>query len=263
MLQSQLLQKLREIAPPDNGMRDDLYGIQFGTTLKNPVIHTIVICLDPTKAVIKEAIKLKSHFIISHHGLTHNGLLYLNDLYVERISLLAANQISLFVMHTAFDAATEGISEVYAKMAGLNMTGNFYFNDGPKKKPIGRIGTPFRENLTLKSVAENLKRHLNLDRIRILGDMNTPIKRAAVVAGKGLRVDLIPEILQQECDTFITGEITYPEMIAARELGLNIIETSHYKSEKIGMENLCKMLTTTFPRDEFIFVESDEPMQTL
>lgn len=260
MLQSLLLQVLKEIAPAENGLRDDLYGIQYGTLLNDPVVHRVIICLDPTKQVIKEAIRQKAHFIIAHHGLTHHPVMYLNDLIIDKINLLASNQITLFVMHTAWDAAPEGISETYAKIAGFNIIGNFNFNDGGKRKPIGRIGVPFRENMTLKSIAENLKRHLNLDRVRILGDPNFIVKKAAIVGGKGLKTDLIPDVIAAGCDTFVTGEYTYPEMLAARDLGLNLIETSHYKSEKIGMEVLQKILSLKFPRDEFIFVESEEPM---
>lgn len=263
MLLSQLILKLNEIAPPENGLRDDLYGLQYGNELNDPSLHTIIICLDPTKTVIKEAIKMKARLIIAHHGLTHRPVLYFNDLLVDRLTMLASNQIMLFVMHTAWDAAPEGISETYAKVAGLNLDGNYYFQDGGKRKPIGRIGRPFREGMTLQQIGENLKRHLGLERVRILGDFNHEVKKAAVVGGKGLRSEEIPEIMMDGCDTFITGEVNLPEMIAARELGLNIIETSHYKSEKIGMENLQRILATKFPRDEFIFIESEEPMKIL
>jgi GTP cyclohydrolase I len=263
MLLSQLLQKLKEIAPPENGLRDDVYGLQFGNTLNDPSLHKIIICLDPTKKVIKEAIKLKARMIIAHHGLTHHPILYFNDLLMDRISLLSSQQIMLFVIHTAWDAATEGVSETFCKVAGIKVEGNFYVQDNGKRKSIGRMGTPFQSGMTLQLIAENLKRHLKLDRVRILGSPSHIVQKAAVIGGKGLRVDEIPEVLSLGCDTFITGEVTYPEMIAARELGLNLIETTHYKSEKIGMETLQKLLAMRFPRDEIIFVESDEPMQSV
>jgi dinuclear metal center YbgI/SA1388 family protein len=263
MLLSQLIQKLKEIAPPENGFKDDIYGLQYGNEINDCSLHTVVVCLDPTKAVIKEAIKLKARMIISHHGLTHQKILYFKDLLVDRLSLLSTNQIALFVMHTAWDAAPEGISETFAKVAGLTIEGNYYFEDGGKRKPIGRIGRPFRDGMTIQQIGENLKRHLCLERVRILGDFNHIVKKAAVVGGKGLKPEEIPDIIQAGCDTFITGEVNLPEMIAARELGLNIIETSHYKSEKIGMESLQRILTTKFPRNEFIFLESEEPMKIL
>ncbi len=47
--------------------------------------------------------------------------------------------------------------------------------------------------------------------------------------------------------------------MAAQHLGLNLIGTSHYASEKIGMERLQQLLAVSFARDEFVFVESGDP----
>lgn len=263
MLLSQLIQKLKHLVPSENGLSDDLYGLQFGSLLTDPVLHKIILCVDPSKNIIRETIKLKSHFIISHHGITWSKTLYFNDLLLDALSLLASNQIMIFVAHTALDAASEGISECYAKAAGFNVVGNFYVTDVGKRKPIGRIGIPLRENISVRNIAENLKRFLNLPRIRILGNPNAIIKKAVIIAGNGLRAEYITEILSLGCDTFVSGEFGHYEVVAARDLGLNLIESSHFKSEKIGMENLQRILSLTFPRDEFLYIDSEEPMIVL
>lgn len=262
MLFSQLYEKLIKIVPPENGLRDDLYGMQFGSILNSGDfdLSRVILCVDPTKHVISEAIKQKISLIISHHGLTHQSFLNINDLMLDQVKLLAINNIRLFIMHTALDAAMEGISESYAKFAGINVENNFYFRDKGEKKPIGRIGTPFRANLTLKDIAESLKRNLQLPYVRIVGNPGNIVKKAAVVGGKGFKTELITDILNAGCDTFITGEVTHVDMLAAKALGLNIIESTHYSSEKIGVMRLQQILALTFPRDEFIFVESGEPM---
>jgi dinuclear metal center YbgI/SA1388 family protein len=261
MLFSLLLKKLAEISPPENGLQKDLFGVQYGSIVKDMNLHKIVICLDPTKEVIVEAAKLNSHLIISHHGLTHRPVLNFNDEIVNRINLLAMNQISLFVMHTAWDAAPEGISEVLTKYAGLKIVDNFYFDDRGRKKPIGRIGVPLQENTTVKSIGESLKRHLKLDGYQIGGNPDAIVKRAAVAGGHGLGVGMGADVLKAGCDTYISGEFKYPEYLMAAELGFNLIATSHYKSEKIGMENLQKILSLEFPRDEFVFIETEDPVK--
>jgi len=256
-----LFQKIKELAPSENGLSDDLYGLQFGSVLNSEDfnLHKVIVCLDPTKQVILEAIKQKIHLIISHHGLTHRPLLYWNDLVLDQIKLLASNNIRLFVMHTAWDAAQEGVSETYAKIAGLNIEGPYYWHEKGERKPLGRIGVPFREGTTLGEMADSLKRHLQLTSVHIVGDPDKVINRAVVVGGKGFKADSITDVLNQGADTYITGEFTYADAVAAQHLGLNLIGTSHYASEKIGMERLQQLLAVSFARDEFIFVESGDP----
>ncbi len=256
-----LNEKLRtEIAPPESGMSGDLYGLQFGSELEDKSLRKIIICLDPTRDVILEAIKQNVHLIISHHGLEHQPFLTINDRIIERIKLLSGNNIDLFVMHTAWDAAPGGISEILTKRSGLKVVDNFYFNDKGKKKAIGRIGEPLMGNMTVDGVVKNLKRHLQLDTIRILGNLEEKVLRAAVVGGKGFNPDKIIQAKKLGCDTVIGGEFTHPEYLVAREIGMKIIESTHYLSEKIGMESLKLILMNTFQRDEFVFVESKDPI---
>mgnify|MGYP000949153197 CR=1 FL=1 len=228
MLYSQLYEKLtREIAPCENGLSDDIYGLQFGSLLKDHNLHTIVICLDPTKDVIIQAIKLKAHLIISHHGLTHHPIQYFNDTVLDQISLLSMNQMSLFVMHTAWDASPGGISETLTRISGLEIEDNLYFNDKGRKKPIGRIGRPIQEKTSVKQIATSLKRHLNLEAVQIGGNPDAIVKKAAIVGGKGLSSDKILDIIAAGCDTFISGEFTYPEYLSCKSLGLNLIGAGH------------------------------------
>ena len=250
-----------EIAPPENGWKKDVYGLQVGNLLKDKSLRKIIVCLDPTKSVIMEAIKQKAHLIISHHGLTHQPLLYFNDEVIDRIALLTRTGISLFVVHTAWDAAPGGVSETLAKIAGMDVVNMLNMDDHGHDKPIGRIGVPFREGITVKETALALKRHLQLESVQIGGNLDAIIKKAAIVGGKGLRDDWIRSVLKKGCDTYITGEYTYPEYLMARTLGLNLIATSHYKSEKIGMKSLQMILALKFPRDEFIFFETGDPIQ--
>ncbi len=253
--------KLRnEIAPPEMGMSGDIYGLQFGSTLEDKSLRKIIVCLDPVKKVIMEAIKQESHLIISHHGLIHRKTKYFNEDILDRLKLLGSNNINLFVMHTAWDAAPGGISETYLKQASLEMEGNFYFKDKHQAKAIGRVARPLVENTTIEGIGKNLKKNLNLDHIRILGPKTHAPKKIAVVGGKGFTQDTILRAKREGCDTILTGELNHPEYLLARELGMQAIETTHYSSENPGMQNLTLLLATTFPRDEFLFVKSGEPI---
>ncbi len=260
MLYSLLHKKLLEIAPPDNGLAKDLYGIQFGQEINDINLHKIILCLDPTKNVINEAKKLKSHFIISHHGITHRSMLYFSDAIIDQIKLLSMNNISLFVMHTAWDAAPGGISETYAKLAGFEIIDNYYIMDNGKKKPIGRVGVPYNGTVEIWQIIETLKRNLHINYVQLCGNTKNLVKKAIIIGGGGIDSNDYVNIKKIGCDTIISGEFQYKDFLMARKLRLNLVATSHYKSEKFGMENLQKILSLEFPRDEFHFIESEDPV---
>ena len=261
MLFSMLEKKLQELAPVTQGLQGDLWGLQVGSRIRDFSCHKIVIALDPTVETIEYAIEIGAQLLITHHGLTHRSMKSFNDDFLTLATPLIENRLGLFVIHTAWDAAKGGISETLCRYAGLNISDSLFFDDHGRKKPIGRFAEPINTQQSLRIIAQNLKKNLNLDQIILLGNENTVPKKIGVVGGKGLEYDMIASLMEQGCDTFLTGEYSYPEFLTAQKMGLNLIGTSHYKSEKIGMESLAKILRLEFPRDEFLFYETPDPVQ--
>jgi dinuclear metal center YbgI/SA1388 family protein len=260
MLYSMLKAKLKKIAPPENGISDDLYGLQFGAESEDRNIRKIVVCLDPTKEIIIKAKKINAHLIISHHGITHKPILYFNEQIFNQIKLLALANVDLFVIHSAWDAAIGGVSESFAKSINLQIVDNFNYNDHGKEKPIGRIGTPLQEKTTLKTFLSNIRRHLHIKSLQYSGNLTSIVSRVAIIGGRGVNEEQVVNAHLHQCDTIITGEVTYPEWLLAKKLHLNLITTSHYISENPGMKNLAKLLSLAFPRDEITFFDSNNPI---
>ncbi|MHA1563658.1 MAG: Nif3-like dinuclear metal center hexameric protein [Promethearchaeota archaeon] len=251
-----LSKKIAELVPKKLGLSNDIYGLQFGNVLKDFNLHKIVICVDPTIKVILQTKKIKSYFIIAHHGLTHRSLLKFNEPILKQIKILSVNNISLFIIQSAWIAASGGISDTISEIAGIIITDSFFIDDFGKKKSFGRIGTPINENLTLDTLIQSLKRKLNIKYIQVCGKLNKKINKIAVVYGES---DLI-EILKNNCDTLISTDLVYSHFIFAQKLGLNVISVPHYVCDKISMEKLKLILSLEFPRDEFIFIDSDDPI---
>ncbi len=260
MLYSMLKEKLHELAPRENGFKDDIYGLQFGSILKDQNLHNIIISLECSKEVILEARKLKSHLIISHHGLISKPTIYFNDNICNEIKLLSMSNICLFVIHQPWHFAARGISDAYAKHAGINIEKTFYKTYNENYYPIGRIGVPFLENSTVDSMCNNLKRNLGLPSLQIAGNPKNKVTKVIVKGGTGIDTSHFLDIVSAGCNTIISGEFSYQEFVLANKLGLNLIATSHHASEKSGMENLQRILSLEFPRDNFIFVPTNDPV---
>lgn len=260
MLYSMLSKKIEELIPKELGFSNDIYGLQVGNQLKDINLHKIVLCVDPTIEVILQAKKTKSYFIIAHHGLTNRSLLKFNEPILKQIKLLSVNNISLFILQSAWIAASGGISDSISEIVGITNIDNLYIDDNDKKKPFGRIGFPINENLTLDSLIQSLKRKMNLTYIQVCGKLNRKINKIAVVCGIPLTESDLIEILKNNCDTLISTDLVYSHFIFAQKLGLNVISVPHYVCDKIAMEKLKLILSLEFPRDEFIFIDSDDPI---
>ncbi|WP_371801992.1 Nif3-like dinuclear metal center hexameric protein [Candidatus Lokiarchaeum ossiferum] len=260
MLFSMLKEKLEKLAPKNLEFSNETYGLQFGSIMEDQNLHNIAISLECDKEVIMKARKLKSHIIISHHGLTDQPMTYFNDGIYNEIKLLSLSDIKLFVIHHPWHNAKGGISDNLAKQAGLKIEGTFRISKNEGTYSLGRFGFPYQENTSVESICTTLKRNLRLSFIQIAGNPKTTVKKVLVKGGTGIESRHFIDIIRAGCNTIISGEFTYQEAQIAKKMDLNLIATSHYSSEKHGMENLQKILSLEFPRDNFYFIETAEPV---
>ncbi|KUG04743.1 hypothetical protein ASZ90_017882 [hydrocarbon metagenome] len=101
----------------------------------------------------------------------------------------------------------------------------------------GRLKAP----LKLKDLAGLVKQVLQLDGIKVAGDMDTEIKNAAVVSGAG--TSLIASVLKQNIDVLVTGDVKYHEAKEAASMGLSVIDAGHQGTEQIVSSHLCNLLS--------------------
>lgn len=81
----------------------------------------VMISLDATEAVIKEAKEKKCNLLISHHPIVFKGLKKINGKnYVERALVSAIkNDVALYAAHTNLDNVIEGVSGKMGSLLGL------------------------------------------------------------------------------------------------------------------------------------------------
>ncbi len=108
-----------------------------------------------------------------------------------------------------------------------------------KKEGIGRMGelpeaVPFRE------FAEMLRKKLQLDHIRLVGDGDKLVKKVGLCTGAG--VDFVSLAAAKGCDAYLTGDIKYHEAQKAVELGIAVADVTHYASEVLIVPVLQKKL---------------------
>jgi len=264
MLLSQLISFLENrIAPKAFAMKNDVYGIQFGQTLEDRNIKKVMITLDPSLDAIIEASKQKVSLLLSYYGLIHRPTLYFHDNLVKKFRLLSISRIILYVLHSAFEAAQNGISEILANKLFLKIEDLFYFkNKFGNQAPLGRICVPEKilgkeRPLILNKLIERIKKTLDLKYIRYIGELNKEIKKICIMGS--VSTESLLNAVEAGCDCYLTRQLNYDDALLARDLDIVLIETSHFESEIIGMNELHKILSIEFPRDPFILYNSNDP----
>jgi len=119
-----------------------------------------------------------------------------------------------------------------------------------RRSGMGRIGE-LPDAVPFKDYVELVKRRLGIKRVKIVGRGRTKIKRVAVCGGNGGRQ--VEGALAAGADAFVTGEVSYHQMISADALGLCLVEAGHGATERIVLPVLAENLQRKLPDLRIIF----------
>lgn len=118
----EILQKCLEVAPLDLQESWDNSGEQI--TFANSIVSSVLIGMDLTSAVLKEAIQKKCQLIILHHPPIFKAIKNISSSNPQQKLLVDAIQknISVYSMHTNYDSTTNGMNDFFLKKLGINKT---------------------------------------------------------------------------------------------------------------------------------------------
>ncbi|CRK84165.1 Nif3-like dinuclear metal center hexameric protein [Neobacillus massiliamazoniensis] len=102
---------------------------------------------------------------------------------------------------------------------------------------LGRIGTI--KEMTLLEFAEVVKTALEVESVRVVGDLQSKVKKVAVLGGDGNKY--FTHAKYKGADVYVTGDIYYHTAHDAMMEGLNMIDPGH-NVEKIMKKGLAQVL---------------------
>ena len=234
MLCSEIINIINKIASEEFALEWDNVGLIIGDA--NQKINKIIIGLDLTDNIINQAIDLKANMIITHHPIFFDKIKKINydSKENQRVIKLIKNNICLYVAHTNLDIADHGTNFSLCKILELENINSF---DDLNYGSMGRIGD-LKNNLSLKDLALSLKNKLGLEKINFYGDKNKIIKKVALCTGSGSNKKYFLLAKKKLCDVYLTGDVKYHDILLAHDLDLNLIDVTHYASEKIFVSEL-------------------------
>ncbi|MFP7444265.1 Nif3-like dinuclear metal center hexameric protein [Bacillus infantis] len=102
---------------------------------------------------------------------------------------------------------------------------------------LGRVGTV--PETTLEEFAGKIKEAFGLDRVRVVGDLNSPVRKVAVLGGDGNKY--FTQAKFKGADVYVTGDMYYHTAHDAMMMGLNIIDPGH-NVEKVMKKGVAHIL---------------------
>lgn len=259
MICKEVIDVIERAYPKGYALEWDNVGLLAGRDDKE--VRSIYIALDATDEVIDMAVLKGADMLVTHHPLIFSGLkrIHNRDFIGNRILRLIQNDISYYAMHTNYDVCRMG------RLAG----GLLGFADSEvlevtceNERPMG-IGeiAEFTEKMTLRECAEAVKAAFGLLNVKIYGDLEQKIEKAAICPGSGKSV--IAEAVRKGADVLITGDIGYHEGIDSLAQGLAVIDAGHYGIEHIFIEDMAQYFNGNLSGVEIMTAPVVHPFQII
>lgn len=201
---------LDALSPFENQESWDKSGLLIGS-MENEITR-IVVSLDIDWELLEQI--PPGTLLLVHHPIIFKPLSDLNfDAYpANLIAEMVRRNISLIAMHTNFDL-THLNEYVAREVLGF--------------EEIERDGLVciFDVGMSIERFARHIATKMGyvFPKITIAGDT---VKRASLVTGSGMSM-----LGQIRTDCYLTGDIKFHDAMAARSLGISLIDIGHYESE--------------------------------
>lgn len=255
-----IIKIIEDIAPVNLKEGFDNVGLMVGDREKN--ITKVLLALDCTEEVIREAKEMRAELILTHHPLLFRKpqSITTDTLLGRKIIELIRNDINLYSAHTNWDSVKDGLNDTLVKMLGFEKGIIMEKNQFDNEAGIGRV-VELNKEMTVLEIVEKIKNYLGVKNLRYAGDLNEVVKTVAIVNGSGQ--DFFGDAKKLGADLIITGDTTYHFVSDYKEMGLNILDIGHFNSEWPVLINVSEKVKERLDSDvEFVISkESKDPFE--
>lgn len=225
---------LEQVYPPSTAMDWDRVGLVCGD-LDQPV-RLVHLAVDPTLAVVQEAVAAEADLLVTHHPLLLRGIHSVATTTAKGATLTRAilGRLAIYCAHTNADVAEPGVCDALATAAGLRSVEPL--EDGPYA--LGRVGM-LPAPMSLREFATRLAEALpeTVGGIRVSGDPAADVQRVAVVGGSG--DDRFDVVRAADADVYVTADLRHHPVLEERETTRGgrpyLVDAGHWASEWVWL----------------------------
>lgn len=239
---TRLLAILNSIAPFAMAEPWDNVGLMAGNP--DQQVSGILIGLDPTEALIDEALSQNLNTILTHHPLIFHPLKAIpgNTPLGRILKKALINDIALIACHTNLDRMATGVSHALAEKLALRDTNPLVVHEpaAPEQNPgFGKIGS-LPAPMPAEQFLSQLLAALDTPGVLIAGTLPETIRTVALCGGSGS--DLAETARDKGAQVYITGEVKHNVARWAEDAGFCVIDAGHYPTEKFIVPVLAEIL---------------------
>lgn len=248
---------LNRQSPAEYALDWDNVGLLVGR--KDKEVKKLLLAVDATAAVCQYAIDNGVDMIVTHHPMIFSKLRKINDDTVlgQKILALIEAGICCFAMHTNFDTIG-GMAKVAARM--MKLKNAQVLDETTAGEGIGQIGL-LDHAMTVQELATLVKETFELPNVMVFGDVNREVEKIAICPGSGKSVIDVSAEKGAEC--LVTGDIGHHEGLDAVEMGVSIIDASHYGIEKIFLQFMYDYLKDFCTDVEIVIADVGAPFMVI
>lgn len=221
---------------PEETPEWDPVGLQLGDP--EAEVTSLAVCHEVNDEVVDRLEAEPVDLLVTYHPLlfTPTNRITAGSSPAARSYRLIRLGVSLVVTHTDFDASPGGTADALAEFFDLRGVASFGEDPDSGLPAIGRYGD-FQGTLArVDAMVADAFGHVG---VRITGDRHREVETLAVVPGSGS--GLIPSAAEV-ADALVTGDVSHHNAVAARDLGLALVDPGHVATERPGMSRLVSLV---------------------
>ena len=218
------------------------------------VVNKVLCAVTASQEAIDAAIEHGADLLLVHHGYFWKGEPYpITGMRGRRIKSLIQHDISLVGYHLPLDSHPSlGNNAAIAEILGLQ---HLEALDPSERHPIGNIGY-LEEPMSAEAFKDYLTEKLGFNTIH-LAAAREKIQKVGFCTGAAQ--DFITRAAEQDCDAFISGEVSERTYYEAKELNVHYYACGHHATERYGVQRLAKAISDEFGI-ESIYFELNNPI---
>ena len=222
---------LDEKFPSDTALSFDNVGLLVGR--KEKIVRKVLVALDVTTEVVREAKELSADLIVSHHPVIFREMKKVTDeSYTGTVVLsLVENGLSVISLHTNYDRADEGNNYNFARKLGAR--------DFTLTEDGFAVEYETERAMPLEEFARLVRSALSDSAIRTIG--SGEVKKVIAACGAGISEGLILRAKETGA-VIVTADVKHNYASMAADLGVRIVETTHYASEWAFVKSMADFL---------------------
>jgi dinuclear metal center YbgI/SA1388 family protein len=240
LLIQEIIEIIEEFAPLRLQAGFDNSGLTCGDPRRE--LSAVLLTLDVTEEVVREAIDAGANLIISHHPLIFRGLKQITPATgAERGLILAIkHDIALYAAHTNMDVLARGVSGRVADKLCLLRREILHPEGGPDSPHgygiVGELERPVESGAFLL----RLKEVFGCRMLRHTRPHVPFVRRVAVCGGAG--ASFLGAALESGADIYISGDFKYHDFFLAEDR-IIIADIGHHESEQFTKDIFYELLT--------------------